>query len=246
MAFFSRHRAPGSGPKPTVVLVHGAFTDSTSFADVASHLADRDFPLVGVATPLRDLAGDAAYVRSVLDAVDGPVVLVGHCYAGSVITQAAAGAPNVTALVYVAGFIPEVGESSAALNGKFPGSLLTPDNLLAHPAADGRTDLYIRPEKFGQVYAGGLSDAQIAIAAFAQRPVTSQALGGAVTQVPSAGVPRWQVVATGDNSVPTELQRFMAERADAHVIEANCGHDVAVAQPAKVLEAILAAAGDAA
>jgi pimeloyl-ACP methyl ester carboxylesterase len=246
VAFFSHHRAPGSGAKPTVVIVHGAFADSTAFGDVASHLADQGFPLIGVAAPLRDLAGDAAYVRSVLAAVDGPVLLVGHCYAGSVITQAAAGAPNVTALVYVAGFIPEIGESSAALNGKFPGSLLTPENLIANPTPDGCTDLYIKPEKYGEVYAGGLSAAQIAIAAFAQRPITSQALGGAATQVPSADVPRWQVVATQDNSVPTELQRFMAERAGAHVIEADCGHDVAAAQPTKVLQAIIEAAGDAA
>jgi pimeloyl-ACP methyl ester carboxylesterase len=246
MSFFSHHRAPGGTARPTVVIVHGAFADSTAFGQVASHLADQGFALMGVATPLRDLPGDAAYVRSILDAVDGPVVLVGHSYAGAVITQAAAGAPNVAALVYVAGFIPEVGESCAELNGKYPGSLLTPENLIAHPVPDGRTDLYIRPEKYEQVYAAGLSAAQITVAAFAQRPITAEALSGTVTQVPSADVPRWQVVATRDNAVPTELQRFMAERAGARVIEADCGHDVAAARPGTVLEAILAAAGVAA
>ena len=246
MALFSHPRAPGGAVKPAVVIVHGAFADSTAFGEVAARLADRGYLAVGVATPLRDLAGDAAYVRSVLDAFDGPVVLVGHSYAGSVITQAAADAPNVAALVYVAGFIPEVGESSAALNGKFPGSLLTPENLIALGTPDNRTDLYIRPERYEEVYAGGLSAAQIAVASFAQRPITMEALGGAVTRVASAEVPRWQVIATRDNAVTTELQRFMAERADAHVIEADCGHAVAAAQPAKVLQAILEAAGEAA
>jgi pimeloyl-ACP methyl ester carboxylesterase len=159
VGIFDRHLSDAAAPstagaKPTVVVVHGAFADATAFGEVAAHLIDEGFPVMAVANPLRDLHTDAAYVRSVLDAVAGPVVLVGHSYAGSVITQAAAGAGNVRALVYVAAFIPRVGESSAELNGMFAGSLLTPDNLVALPTPDGHTDLYIRPERYEEVYAG--------------------------------------------------------------------------------------------
>lgn len=226
---------------PTVVAVHGAFTDASSFGTIAVELAGHGIPARSVAIPLRGLATDAAYVGSVLAAIEGPVVLVGHSYSGSVITEAAAGAPNVKALVYVAAFLPEAGESSADLNGRFPGSMLTPDNLMSIPTPDGLTDLYIKPERYEEVYAGGLSREAVTAAAFAQRPITAEALGGTVTRVPAAGIPRWEIVATRDNAVPTQLQRFMAERAGARVLEADCGHDVQAARPQTVLAAILEA-----
>ncbi|MEU5259279.1 alpha/beta hydrolase [Amycolatopsis sp. NPDC021455] len=243
MGIFGRHPSPpADGAKPTIVVVHGAFADATAFGDVAARLIGDGFPVMAVANPLRDLHGDAAYVRSVLDTVAGPVVLVGHSYAGSVITQAAAGAGNVKALVYVAAFIPQAGESSAELNGRYPGSQLTPDNLILVPTPDGRTDLYIKPERYEEVYAGGLSAEQVRIAAFAQRPITSEALGGVVSEVPADDLPKWQVVATEDHAVPAELQRSLADRAGAKIIEADCGHDVAAARPEQVIEAVLAAA----
>jgi pimeloyl-ACP methyl ester carboxylesterase len=198
--------------------------------------------VLAVANPLRDLESDAAYVSSVLATIDGPIVLVGHSYAGSVITRAAADHDAVTALVYVAAFIPQVGESSGGLNGMYPGSLLTPDNLVVRPAADGRTDLYIQAATFGHVYAGGLSDAEVTAGAFAQRPITAEALGGELAKAPIRAIPSWQVVATADHSVPTELQRFVAERAGATVLEADSGHNVAAARPEVVASAILAAA----
>jgi pimeloyl-ACP methyl ester carboxylesterase len=234
MGFFHR----GAAALPTVVLVHGAFADSTSWAAVARGLTGDRFPVVAVANPLRDLAGDAGYLTSVLDTIEGPVVLVGHSYAGSVITQAAAGVSDLAGLVYVAAFIPVAGESSGELNVKFPGSLLTPDNLVARPTADGRTDLYIQAGRFGHVYAGGLSPEDTAVAAAAQRPITAEALGGVLTAAPASPVPTVQVVATEDNAVPTALQRFMAERAGATVIEADSGHDVPAARPQAVLRAI--------
>ncbi len=203
--------------KPTVVLVHGAFADSTSWAGVAKELAAGGYPVVAVANPLRDLEGDAAYTASVVATIDGPVILAGHSYGGSVITQAAAGLDNVAALAYVAAFIPEVGESAGELNAKFPGSLLTPDNLTIRSTADGKTDLYIRADRFGEVYAGGLSPEGIAIAAAAQRPVTAEALGGVLSAAPTRPLPRLQIVTTADHAVPTELQRFLAERSGAVV-----------------------------
>lgn len=225
---------------PTVVLVHGAFADAHSWSDVATALTADGVPVVSIANPLRTLEGDAAYVHSILQAIEGPIVLVGHSYAGSVITQAA-GNDAVTALVYVAAFIPVAGESSGELNARFPGSLLIPDNLIARPTADGLTDLTIVADRYGEVYAGGLSAEAIAVDAIAQRPVTAEALGGTVTAAPTRPIPSWQVVATEDHAVPPQLQRFLAERAGATVLEARTGHNVAAAAPAVVIEAIRAA-----
>ncbi|WP_432838074.1 alpha/beta fold hydrolase [Dactylosporangium sp. CA-092794] len=232
-----------TGGLPTVVLVHGAFADSTSWAEVTRELTSRGFPVIAVANPLRDLESDAAYVTSVLATIDGPKILVGHSYAGSVITRAAADDAGTQALVYVAAFIPEVGESSGELNAKFEGSLLTPDNLIARPTADGRTDLYIRADRFGEVYAGGVSPEGVEVAAGAQRPITAEALGGALTAAPVRKLPSWQVVASKDHAVPTELQLFLAARAGATVITADSGHDVPAARPDAVVQAITEAAG---
>lgn len=227
---------------PTIVLVHGAFADSTSWAGVVERLSAQGYPIVSVANPLRELDGDAAYVASVLATIAGPVVLVGHSYGGSVITQAAAGSENVVALVYVAAFIPKVGESSGELNAKFPGSLLIPENFVARPTADGTTDLYLRADKFGEVYAGGLTPEGIATAAAAQRPITAEALGGVLSAAPTRSLPTVQIVATEDHAVPTELQRFVAERAGANTFDADSGHDVPAARPDIVAEAIVFAA----
>lgn len=244
MSLFNHRRSDQDpSPAPTVVIVHGAFADSSAFATVATQLTGRGIATMAVANPLRDLAGDAGYVRSVLETVPGPVIVVGHSYAGSVITEATAGNENVVGLVYVAAFIPEIGESSGGLNASYPGSLLTPDNLITRTSPEGFTDLYIKPDRFEEVYAAGLSQEQVQIAAFAQRPITNEALLGTVTQVPSPHIPRWQIVATRDGAVPVALQRFLAERAGAQVIEADCGHDVAAARPEAVVQAILAAAG---
>ena len=135
------HTNSAAGPAPTVVFVHGAFADSSSWSAAANTLSARGFPVLAVANPLRDLSGDADYVHSVLETIDGPIVLVGHSYAGAVITEAVDGIDNVISLVYVAAFIPERGESAGQLNGRFPGSLLTPENLVTRSTADGRTDL---------------------------------------------------------------------------------------------------------
>ncbi len=240
MAIFSKSEP--RGPLPTIAFVHGAFADSGSWVKAASQLMAPGYPMLTIPNPLRDLQGDAAYVSSVLATVEGPIVLVGHSYAGSVITQAAADHDSVIALVYVAAFIPEVGESSGGLNALYPGSLLTPDNLVVRPTADGTTDLYIDADKYGEVYAGGLSPEEIAVGAFTQRPITAEALGGVLTKAPERDIPTWQIVATEDNAVPPELQRFVADRANATVLESATGHNVAVANPAVVIEAIAAAA----
>ena len=143
---------PQDGFRPTVVLVHGAFAESASWNDVIVRLQDQGYTVIAAANPLRSLAGDAESVTSIFEAVEGPIVLVGHSYGGMVISNAARGHENVNTLVYVAGFAPEEGESASELSGRFPGSTLG-DTLWPVPLSDGSTDLYIRQEEFHQQFA---------------------------------------------------------------------------------------------
>jgi pimeloyl-ACP methyl ester carboxylesterase len=176
--------------KPTVVLVHGAFADSTSWSSEIRFLQAKGYPVVAVANPLRGVASDSAYLLSVLKTIPGPIVLVGHSYAGFLISAAAAADSQVKALVYVAAYIPDQGESPADLTYKFPGSELQGSNLVTRAEPDG-TDIYINPADFSEVYAGGLSRSDIAVAAVVQRPITAAALAEATTVNPPASVPKW-------------------------------------------------------
>jgi pimeloyl-ACP methyl ester carboxylesterase len=217
-------------PKPTIVLVHGAFADSSSWAQEIQALQGAGYPVVAVANPLRDVSTDTAYLESVLATISGPIVLVGHSYAGMLIGQAAAADPNVKALVYVAAYIPVAGESASDLTYKNPGSELTGSNLIERPEPGG-TDVYINPATFGSVYAGGLSPSQIAVAAVEQRPIQASALGDPETVNAPASVPKWEIVALHDNAIPTQTEFWMAQRAHATIVTANSGHDVPAAQP---------------
>jgi pimeloyl-ACP methyl ester carboxylesterase len=231
-----------SAAKPTVVLVHGAFADSTSWSSEIAFLQAKGYPVVAVANPLRGVASDSAYLLSVLKTISGPIVLVGHSYAGFLISDAAAADPQVKALVYVAAYIPDKGESPADLTYKYPGSELKGSNLITRPIPGGGTDIYINPADFAKVYAGGLSKAQVAIAAVVQRPITAAALGDPATVNPPAGTPKWEIVALHDNAIPTKAEFFMAHRAHAHIVTANSGHDVPAAAPSVVDTVILKAA----
>jgi pimeloyl-ACP methyl ester carboxylesterase len=231
--------APGA--KPTVVLVHGAFADSTSWSSEIAFLQARGYPVIAVANPLRGVASDSAYLLSVLKTISGPIVLVGHSYAGFLVSDAAAADPAVKALVYVAAYIPEKGESPADLTYKYPGSELQGSNLITRPEPGG-TDIYINPADFASVYAGGLSPAQVAIASVVQRPITAAALADPATVDPPAATPKWEIVALHDNAIPTKAEFFMAARAHAHVVTVNSGHDVPAAAPGAVDSVILQAA----
>lgn len=226
--------------KPTIVLVHGAFADSSSWSSEIAFLQRQGYPVVAVANPLRDVASDSAYLLSVLQTISGPIVLVGHSYAGFLISDAAAEDPAVKALVYVAAYIPEAGETPADLTYMFPGSELTGSNLITR-AEPGGTDIYINPANFASVYAGGLSPAQVAIASVVQRPITASALADPATVNPPAATPKWEIVALHDNAIPTKAEYFMAARAHAHVVTANSGHDVPQAAPQVVDNVILQA-----
>ena len=180
--------------KPTVVLVPGAFTDASSWTGVIARLERAGYPVLAPADPLRSLSGDSTYIASVLASVKGPIVLVGHSYAGMVITNAAAGDPNVKALVYISAYIPAVGDSAVKLTGQFPGSKLT-SALKQVPYADGTsrgTDLYINPTSYRQVFLGPTVTAGLAsILAAEQRPLTY----AAATQ-PSAKA-AWKTIRPG-------------------------------------------------
>ncbi|WP_040807821.1 alpha/beta fold hydrolase [Nocardia concava] len=229
---------------PTVVLVHGAFADSSSYNGVIEILAAEGIPVLAAANPLRGLTSDAAYIASVVDSIDGPVVLAGHSYGGSVISVAAQGKPEVKALVYLAAFIPAEGESALELTDKFPGSTLGPTTRPAsYPAADGAeaTELYIRRDEFPQQFAGDVPAATAAAMAVTQRPVAVAALQEPAAAAAWTTIPAYALLTTEDKNIPVEAQRFMAERAGADTVEIAASHAVTVSRPDAAAELILRA-----
>jgi pimeloyl-ACP methyl ester carboxylesterase len=233
--------AGANAAKPTVVLVHGAFADSSSWNGVISRLTKEGYTVVAAANPLRSLKGDASAVSDVIKSVKGPVVLVGHSYGGAVISDAAVGNDNVKALVYVAAFAPEAGESGATLAGKFPGSTLGPTLAPPVPLEGGGKDLYILQNKFPAQFAADVPVAQAILMAVAQRPVTEAALNEASGAVAWNTVPSWFIYGSADKNIPPAAQTFMAERAHAKKVVAVKGasHVVMISHPdavAKIIE----------
>ncbi|MEU6347273.1 alpha/beta hydrolase [Streptomyces sp. NPDC046977] len=231
--------------KPTVVLVHGAFADSSSWNGVIEHLRHAGYPVIAAANPLRGLASDAAYLAGVVKSVEGPVVLAGHSYGGAVISEAADGDPKVKALVYIAAFIPEKGESALELSNKFPGSTLGQVlNAVPFPLADGGTgtDLYIDTAAFHDQFAADVARPVTDLMAATQRPVAASALEEAATASAWRTIPAWSLVATADKNIPPAAQRFMSERAEARTEELDASHAVSVSQPGAVARLIEQAA----
>lgn len=232
-------------PRPTVVLVHGAFADGSSWNDVIDKLRKDRYPVVAAANPLRGPVADAATLRGLISHIDGPVVLVGHSYGGSVISTAAAGSDHVRALVYVAAFLPAPGETALELTGKFPGTTL-PGTLdpvpFTGPDGSAGTDLYIQRDKFRAQFAADVPADRAALAAAAQRPIAQAALEEKATVAAWTDKPSWDVITTQDLNIPVAAQRFMAERAHAHVTEIAASHSVAVSQPDAVADVIEQAA----
>jgi pimeloyl-ACP methyl ester carboxylesterase len=238
---------------PTIVLVHGAFAESASWNPVIERLHhhgtvlvaghDRSFgDVVAVANPLRSVPGDAAYVRDVIAGIGGPVVLVGHSYGGIVVTEAAAGNESVVALVYVAAFAPDQGESAFQLSTKFPGSTLA-DALTAYPLASGGNELAIGRDRFHHQFAADVPAEQAALMAATQRPVTEAALtDGLPTDTPAwRHIPSWFVFGDQDLNIPVGLERFMADRAGAKATRemAGASHALSVSEPDAVTATIL-------
>ncbi|MET0450502.1 MAG: alpha/beta hydrolase [Mycobacterium sp.] len=235
--------APAEGP--TVVLVHGAFADASSWNGVIADLKRDGYPVIAVANPLRGLRSDADYVESVLDSVPGPVVLAGHSYGGSVMSEAAVGHPNVKALVYIASFILEPGESTSQLAGKFPGGQLGPAlDTVPFPLANGGTgnDLYIKQDEFRRVFAADVAPEITELLAATQRPITDAALSEPATEAAWKSIPSWNMVTTEDLAIPAESMRFMGERAKSQTVEIAASHAVTVSHPAAVADLIVDAA----
>ncbi|MFD6156412.1 alpha/beta fold hydrolase [Nocardia sp. NPDC060256] len=229
---------------PVLILVHGALTDASIWHPVIARLHSSGHTVLAPALPMRSLEQDAAYLAAVIADTGRPVVLAAHSYAGAVISHPAITATGaVRALVYVAAFQPDTGESVGELNAKFSGSLLTPDNLAIAPNPLGGQDLTLRPERFAEVYAGDLDPALAAVLAAAQRPIEPAALAETLPGEPAwRSIPSWALISTRDRSLPAQTMRFMAERAESRVTEVDSAHAVPAARPEPVAEVILDAA----
>lgn len=227
-----------------IVLVHGALTDASVWHEVAARLLADGHRVQAPALPMRRLADDAAYLAGVIERSERPVVLVGHSYAGAVISHPAIAATGkVAALVYVAAFQPDAGETAGELNEMFPGSQLTPDNLLVTPNPLGGNDLTLRPDRFAEVYGADLDPARARVLAVSQRPVDPAVLGEQLPGEPAwRAIPSWALVSTRDRSLPPEILRHMAKRAGSHIVEVESSHAVPLAQPDAVAELIRTAA----
>jgi pimeloyl-ACP methyl ester carboxylesterase len=222
--------------KPVVVLVHGAFADASGFGGVIRELSTAGYRVLAPPNPLRSLAGDAAAVRAVAGAIDGPVVLVGHSYGGAVISQAAAGLDNVIALVYLAALSLDAGESGASVQAPFPPAMLagtvapTPYDA---PGAAGGPDLYISEEGFHETFCAD-SPADLARVMYAtQRPLAAAAYTELATAAGWKSIPSWYLLSQHDNAIPPQAQEFMAKRMNSVTEEIDGSHTAFIAQPAR-------------
>ena len=238
--------AGASSSLPTVVLVHGAWADSSSWDGVIERLRQAGYPVVAAADPLQGLAQDSAAVASLLRSIKGPVILAGHSYGGAVITSAAAGNPNVKALVYIAAFAPDKGESIVDLLARPVAHPIAALPLVSYPVVNANgttdTDSIIDPAQFPQVFAGDLNPALAADMAATQRPAASGAVTEATAQAAWQTIPSWYLVAKQDHAIAPDLERFMAGRAHAHTVESDGSHSVMVSHPDTVAQLIETAA----
>ena len=236
--------ANAAADRPTIVLVHGAFADASSWNGVIKILESDGYPVVAAANPLRSVQGDAQYLAGIVESIPSPVVLVGHSYGGFVISAAANGHENVKSLVYVAAFAPEAGETALGLSGKFPGSTLGP--TLAPPVAlpDGGKDLYIQQDKFPDQFAADVAKKDAKLMAATQRPVTEAALSEPAAQPAWKTTPAWFVYGEKDKNIPPQALGFMAERAQSKqtAVVPGASHVVMVSHPREVAEIIEKAA----
>src|SRR4051795_881023 len=204
-----------AGEAPTIVLVHGAWADATGFDPEIRALRGRGFTVIGFANPLRDLGGDSTYLAELLRTLTGPIVLVGHSYGGNVISTAATGNDHVKALVYLNGWMCDVGESQQQLLEQFEGSLVGPSiRPVRFTNADGSqgADLYLAPEAFHEAFAADVDPETAAVMAATQRPYAAAAFAATPTEPPAWNTLHcWYLLGTEDKAIPPKLQRFMAE-----------------------------------
>jgi pimeloyl-ACP methyl ester carboxylesterase len=226
---------------PTVVLVHGAFADASSYAGVIPELLKRGLKVVAPAVPNRSLTGDAAYVASVIRQIDGPVVLVGHSYGGAVITVAGV-EDNVKALVYLSGYALEEGESLGELQGRFPDSDLAAALVYTPFPIEGSdtpgTDVSVDIDKFPAIFAADVDPDLAAVLAVSQRPLAAQAFADAAPAAAWKTKPAWGLVSSSDHTINPDVERFGYKRAGMTTIEVDSSHLVMLAHPERVVALI--------
>jgi pimeloyl-ACP methyl ester carboxylesterase len=236
--------AAGGSPKPSIVLLHGAWADSGSWDGVTRRLQADGYTVYAPPNPLQGLAYDPAYLADFLHAISGPIVLVGHSYGGAVITNAATGDPQVKALVYVDAFAPAQGQTLAQLLAAYPGSCVVPANLNVVPfpgAPSGVGDAYIKQSVFPGCMANGLPATKAHVLAATQEPIATIALTQQ-TGVPAwKTIPSWAVVGTADHAIPLALQLAMANTAHAHITKIDASHLSMISNPGTVTKVILQA-----
>jgi pimeloyl-ACP methyl ester carboxylesterase len=232
---------------PTVVLVHGAFADASGWGPVTKRLQRKGYTVVAPTNTLRGVVPDAAYMRSFLSQIQGPIVLVGHSYGGFVITNAATGNPNVKALVYVAAYAPDEGDTVGGLETLAPGGMIGEPTLdiRTYPTPDGKLapEATIKPRVFHDVFAADLPRSETDLMATEQRPAALSTLGEPSGPPAWKTIPSWYIVAGKDNAIGTNVERIMAKRIDAHTTEVKgASHVVMMSRPAETTRVILDAA----
>ena len=234
----------GAADTPTIVLVHGAFADASSWNGVIERLQAKGLTVTAPANPLRGITADSAYLAAVLEQIDGPVLAVGHSYGGAVITNAATNAKNVVGLVYVAAFAPEEGETLGAVEAASKDSVLNSALVPGqYPTPNGgsATEFSIDPAKVRDAFAGDLSDAEAGLIGATQRPVAELAFSEPNGAPAWKNLPAWSVVAMGDKAAGADVVRSMAQRAGATITELEGSHVIMISQPEAVTNVILKA-----
>jgi pimeloyl-ACP methyl ester carboxylesterase len=239
-------QSPHTGVKPTIVLVHGAFADASSWNGVIGLLQQAGYTVIAPANPLRGVAADSAYTASLLGQIDGPVLLGGHSYGGAVITNAATSAPNVAGLVFVAAFAPDEGETLGDVEGGSKDSVLNAALVQyeypAGPGGETAVEFAINPALLREAFAADLPEQQTALLAATQRPVAAAAFSDTSGPPAWRRLPSWAVVATGDKAAGADVVRAHAQRAGASIVEVEGSHVIMISQPQAVTDHILTAA----
>jgi pimeloyl-ACP methyl ester carboxylesterase len=230
--------------KPTIVIVHGAFADASSWNDVIKRLQQQGYDVVAPPNPLRGVRSDSAYIASFIDQLDGPVLLVAHSYGGAVASNAAAKASNVVGLVYVAALIPEEGERLTDVHSKdsILGTLLIERQFPTGSNGETAPEYSIDPAHFRRAYAADVAEERARLMAAEQRPIAGGAFADSSGPVAWKTLPSWAVIATEDVGAGTDIVRSMAERAGAKITELRGSHAIMVSQPEAVTDVIVEAA----
>ena len=246
LALISPDHVLAQSTKPSIVLVHGAWADASSWDGVIKGLKADGYTVYAPPNPLRGVASDTASLNAFLKSIPGPIILVGHSYGGTIISAASAGNPKIKGLVFVDAFVPDRGESCLSLLASAPpppADLFVPVPFAT--ASGGDADLYLSPKYYGAVFASDVPAATAAIMAVTQRPITNSALSEKAPEGEGwKTIPSWYVIGDADHLIPPAIQLFMANRAKAHVSHVNGAHPSMIEHPGATIDAILAAVSE--